>query len=257
MRILRHATALATASLLLVLVGCRSRSPADSELPRGIRWNGQTGVLSFRKGSHTSTMRFVRVPAGSFLMGGDDCARTILDEGPPRVRRIDAGFWLGATEVTRAQWSAFSGEAPASDPELPVTHISWDQVQTFVKRVSKESGTEFRLPTETEWEYACRAGFGTPWPWAGDRRELAHHAWYLANSGAHVRPVATRRPNPLGLYDMLGNVLEWTQDATEPGNRVLRGGFVLSEADGASCACRYHFPAAYGFQFGGFRLATD
>jgi formylglycine-generating enzyme required for sulfatase activity len=243
------------AALWLSLAGCQAESESVPTLPEGIHWDGQ-GVLSFRQGRHSCTMRFVRVSAGSFVMGTADYPRTLLEESPPRPVRVPLDFWLGATEVTREQWHAFSGERLPDDPNLPINRISWEQIQAFVKRVSQASGNPFRLPSEAEWEYACRAGSATPWPWVGDRRQLMLYGWYQANAGGALQPVAGRQPNPLGLYDMLGNAVEWTDDAASPTSRVLRGGSVLSEAEGAACTCRYSFPATHGFQYAGFRLAT-
>ena len=248
---------------LTALAACRQQRGGDEPaLPQGVHWDETSGVLSMRRGRRTCTMRFVRVKAGRFSMGGADCPRTILAEGPPRRVRIPRDFWIGATEVTREQWYAFSGESAPdlkerSNPSLPMTRVSWTQIQGFVKRISQSSGAAFRLPTEAEWEYACRAGSRTCWSWTGGSRKLRGFGWYRANSGGHLQPVATLQPNPWGLFDMHGNAVEWVGDSAGPAERILRGGQVGSDAGGTSCTCRYQYPAAYGYQFAGFRLAAE
>ena len=246
--------------LLLALLtggGCGASNETPPPPPDGTHWDAAAGLLSVRRGRRVSSVQFVRVKAGSFRMGGVDLPRTILSEGPVRRVRLDADFWLATTELTREQWHAFSGKPRPADPDMPMTRVSWTDVQAFIQRLNQQSGGRFRLPAEEEWEFACRAGAATPWSWGGDKRRLAHFGWYQGNAGSRLQPVASRQPNPLGLFDMHGNAVEWTASPSGPANRVLRGGFVMSTADQASCVCRYQYPAEYGYQYAGLRLAAD
>jgi formylglycine-generating enzyme required for sulfatase activity len=120
---------------------------------------------------------------------------------------LTKGFYLGAHEVTQAQWEKVMGKNPSrfqkAGPEAPVEMVSWDDCQAFCQK----AGGGLRLPTEAEWEYACRAG--TTGPYAGDLDEMA---WYLGNSDGTTRAVGSKKPNAWGLHDMHGNVWEWCRD---------------------------------------------
>jgi formylglycine-generating enzyme required for sulfatase activity len=247
-------------ALLLALLAATACGTSKEEAPRppdGIHWDAIGGVLTLRHDRRVSTVEFVRVEAGRFRMGGTDLPRTILSEGPVRYVHLGADFWLAATELTREQWHAFSDQPPPENPLEPMTRVSWTEVHTFIQRLNQHSTGRFRLPSEKEWEFACRAGSATEWPWEGDKRHLAQYGWYQGNAGSHLQPVAGKQPNALGFFDMHGNAVEWTAAAAGVTNRVLRGGFVGSTAAEASCVCRYQYPAEYGYQFAGFRLAAD
>ncbi len=152
-------------------------------------------------------------------------------------------FYMGKYEVTQGQWKTVMGNNPSNYKQgdnYPVESVSWEDVQTFIEKLNQETGRNYRLPTEAEWEYAARAGITTRW-YCGDNEEcLDSVAWYLANSENKTHPVGTKQPNNWGLYDMSGNVWEWCQDwysssyytspetnptrpETGPG-RVVRGG---------------------------------
>lgn len=156
-------------------------------------------------------MRFVQIPAGSFDMG------SVIGPGEAPVHRVSVpSFWMGVTEVTQAQWQAVMGSNPShfkqAGPDAPVEMVSWDDVQVFVARLNAlESDRHYRLPSEAEWEYACRGG-STQDPY-GLPTEVG---WVKENSGGTTHPVGLKRPNGYGLYDMLGNVAEWTQDTWHP-----------------------------------------
>ena len=181
---------------------------------------------------------FVRIPAGEFRMGSKS-SEADNDERPLTRVRISRGFYLGKYEVTQAEWEAVMGSNPSRftecGPNCPVEKVSWDDVQEFIRRLNATVGEErYRLPTEAEWEYAARAGT------IGDRYgNVDAIAWYQDNSGGRTHPVGRKAPNTWGLYDMLGNVWEWTQDwygdypggsVTDPqgsasgSERVFRGG---------------------------------
>ncbi|MBN2374658.1 formylglycine-generating enzyme family protein [bacterium] len=194
---------------------------------------------------HSIDYKMAYIPPGSFIMGSPGRpARVNIDQTQHRVV-ISKGFYMGITEVTQSQWESVMGENPSyfkkCGGECPVENVSWDDCQEFIKRLNlMEGGGLFRLPTEAEWEYACRAGSQTaiytgPMDIKDNRiaAELDPIAWYAGNScadyhgvwdclnwpenihkcrGCGVHPVARKEPNIWGLYDMLGNVWEWCQD---------------------------------------------
>lgn len=159
-------------------------------------------------------MAFVWVPGGCYEMGcGAWQASCYDDEKPARQVCVD-GFWLGTYEVTQAAWGKVMPDNPSfyKGEILPVTNVSWDDIQEFVRKLNARTSdaTYFRLPTEAEWEYACRSG-GKPEKFCG-ADSLDQVAWYLENSGNTMHPVGQKSPNGLGLYDMSGNAYEWCQD---------------------------------------------
>lgn len=174
-------------------------------------------------------MRFVKVPAGEFIMGNTNLDETVFelpdgnsdaieDEVPAHVVHISENFWLGETEVTQAQWYALMSTRPGPAglwqgdwQHLPVVSVSWNDVQKFIKKLNaRENAVHYRLPTEAEWEYAARAGSKEARPFS--KNDLDKYTWYIKNSGDHAHAVATRPANAWGIYDMLGNVWEWVQD---------------------------------------------
>jgi formylglycine-generating enzyme required for sulfatase activity len=193
-------------------------------------------------------MEFVKIPAGSFMMGSDKCD----NEKPIHKVTISQDFWLQKTEVTQAQWQAVMGNNPSNfkGNNLPVETVSWDDAQEFIKKLNAKGEGTYRLPTEAEWEYAARAG--TTGDYAGN---LDSMAWYSANSDMKTHPIGQKQANAWGLYDMHGNVWEWCEDwydsypsgtVTDPTGaasgsyRVIRG----------SC---WFGPSRRGSAFGGSR----
>jgi len=220
-------------------------------------------------------MTFVLIPAGEFRMGSTDGDS---DEQPVHTVRISQPFYLGVHAVTQGQWEAVMGTNPSrftGDPNRPVEMVSWEDAQAFIGRLNaREEHTQYRLPTEAEWEYAARTGSTTAYCFGDDnrwfRRRLGEYAWYCANAGDQTHPVGTRQPNAWGLYDMHGNVSEWVQDwygtytaepVTDPPGpssgsaRVVRGGCWFYDARYCRSAFRVHFFAP-GDRDGilGFRL---
>ena len=162
--------------------------------------------FAWRIRDNSSNIEMLLVPGGTFTMGcspGD--AECGSDESPAHQVTLTNAFYMGKTEVTQAQWQAKMGNNPSyfsGQPNNPVEQVSWDTIQSF------NSATGLRLPTEAEWEYACRAGTTT-----ARYGELYAIAWYYQNwTNYGTQPVAGKLPNALGLYDTLGNVWEWCQD---------------------------------------------
>jgi formylglycine-generating enzyme required for sulfatase activity len=221
----------------------------------------------------------VYIKGGCFDMGnifGDEKA----ENGEKPVHMVCVSdFYLGKTEVTQKQWTEIMGHNPSKfkGGNSPVERVSWNSVQDFIKKLNKETGMHYRLPTEAEWEYAARNGGGKEkWAGADKESELDEYAWYYGNSardGTHA--VAGKKPNGLGLYDMMGNVWEWCSDLYD-GNyyenspaknpegpsdgltRVLRGGGWKSKPKHIRTVDRNDFdPDIEKFANIGFRLARD
>jgi formylglycine-generating enzyme required for sulfatase activity len=172
------------------------------------------GTFSF-KVEAVSILDLVLVQGGIFIMGctleqGGDCNN---DERPAHKMTVQ-DFYLGRTEVTQALWTSIMGSNPSfwKGDSLPVERVSWVEVQAFLHKLNAKTGMRFRLPTEAEWEYAARGGLksrGTKYSGSSNVDEVG---WHVANSGNQTHPVAQKKPNELGLYDMSGNVYEWCSD---------------------------------------------
>ena len=161
------------------------------------------------------TMKLVRIRPGKFMMGSPDSEQGRRDnEGPQHLVTISKPFYMGVTEVTQAQYEAVVGTNPSQfkGPTNPVEQVSWMDATAFCKKLSQKTGKAFRLPTEAEWEYACRAGSKTRFSFGDTESALGDYAWHKGNSGGKTQPVAQKKPNAWGLYDMHGNVLEWCAD---------------------------------------------
>ena len=153
----------------------------------------------------------VVLPAGSFEMGSNENR----DEQP--VHRVNVpSFLIGKTEVTQGQWRAVMGSNPSRfsqcGDDCPVETVSWTEVQDFARRLSQKTGKQYRLPSEAEWEYAARAGSNAKWSFGDSESQVGDNAWYDLNSQRKTQRVAQKKPNAFGLFDMHGNVWEWTQD---------------------------------------------
>ena len=216
-----------------------------------------------------ATMDFVWIEPGTFLMGSPESEPgRYSSEGPQHEVTISQGFYLGKCEIAQAQWQSVMGTTPWSgqsyvqeNPQHPAVYISWNDVQEFIQAVNEAAGAElYRLPTEAEWEYACRAGTTTRWSFGDDEGQLGEYAWYYDNAWEvgleYAQPVGTKLPNPWGLHDMHGNVYEWCQDwygsyssssqidPTGPvtgSARVIRGGRFGSVAQYVRSASRSNY----------------
>lgn len=182
----------------------------------------------------------------------------------PEMVELPAGrsilaFAMGKYEVTQGQWRAVMGNNPSHfsgcGDDCPVAGVSWNDAQDFIRRLNSKTGKQYRLPSDVEWEYACRAGGKQKYCGGNDVDSVA---WYSGNSGGETHAVGQKRPNGYGLYDMSGNVWEWVEDCYV-GNcaeRVLRGGSWYQDADYLRAAGRYRsVPGDRSNYLGGFRLA--
>lgn len=250
------------AVLILLLGKKKNNTPVT---PTGPYSNGVLTINGVR-------YEMASIPSGEFQMGSNS-SEALYDEQPVHTVRISKAFWLGKTEVTQGLWQAVMGSNPSdnkSGDNYPVEEVSWDDCQAFITKLNQMvGGNAFRMPTEAEWEYACRAGT------TGDRygNNIDAIAWYRSNSGGTTHPVGQKQPNAFGLYDTLGNVWEWCQDWFDdyyyqispaidpkgPGSgsyRVIRGGAWEDFSDIVRSAFRsYDFPGNRYCSFG-FRLAS-
>ncbi|MDR1080750.1 MAG: formylglycine-generating enzyme family protein [Deltaproteobacteria bacterium] len=162
-------------------------------------------------------MRFALVPDGTFSMGSPEGRPfSFRDEMPVHQVRLTRPFYLGVFEVTEEQWDLVMGESTGGNrpPGAPAQSVSYDRAMAFVAAMNRMEGTmRYRLPTEAEWERAARGGSVSDYFFGDGPEELAKFAWYNGNSGGSARPVGQLLPNPYGLFDILGNVFEWTSDA--------------------------------------------
>ncbi|MBZ0265296.1 formylglycine-generating enzyme family protein [bacterium] len=226
----------------------------------------------------------VWIPAGDFMMGAYDGEQDAEnDERPQHPVTISEGFWMGKYELTQGQWEAVLGENPAHDygvgSNYPVYYISWNDIHyNFLPAINAtENGNPWRLPSEAEWEYACRAGTDTRFYWGDDPEytEINDYAVFSGNDNGGTKEVGTKLPNGWGLYDMSGNVWEWCEDDyhdnydVAPDNqapwiddprgagRVERGGRWYGDARDCRSANRYGYDPSGRGRGVGFRLVRS
>jgi formylglycine-generating enzyme required for sulfatase activity len=216
------------------------------------------------------SIEMVLIRPGSFTMGsekGED------DEKAVHKVTLTKPFYLGKFEVTQRQWQAVMGDNPSQfkDPDNPVEMVSWEDCQAFLQKLAEKAPQmTFKLPTEAQWEYACRAGSSGAYSFGDEPAKLGEYGWFLDNSGGKAHPVGGKKPNAWGLYDMHGNVCEWCADwyeseyapdaATDPTGpasgeaRVLRGESWVGAAAELRSARRVATPVYYRNSHVGFRL---
>jgi len=264
----------------VIITGCRERdnsgqNPEPAGFPSQIKT--KTGI------------EMLLIPAGEFIMGSDQGQD---DEKPPHRVKIDA-FYLDKFEVTQEDYEKMMGRNPAKfkGADRPVERVSWFAAIQYCNMRSAREGLSpcydlqtlkcnfqadgYRLPTEAEWEYACKAGTNTIYYFGNTTSRLGQYAWYKANANKTSHPVGQKRPNPWGLYDMLGNVWEWCNDfydqayyykkqqenptgPAEGDERVLRGGSWASTARYTRSSVRYSetpgfADVCFGYEAYGFR----
>ena len=232
------------------------------------------------------TIELVWIPPGEFIMGSPDSEpNRDGDEGPQHKVRITKGFWMGKYQVTQRQWEAVMQENPShhQGEDNPVDTVYWKACQKFLRKASQITGGRFRLPTEAEWEYACRAGSTTAYCFGDALSLMDDYTWHPGNSEGKTHPVGQKKPNAWGLYDMHGNVWEWCEDVydsefyykaraqrDDPRNmrkgkeevRVLRGGSFMpmmnfnTRSMGGNCrsAARFARPITRTVMTIGFRV---
>ncbi len=201
----------------------------------------------------------VWIPSGTFSMG------VVGVSEPVHLVELTKGFWIGRYEVTQGQWQAVMGTTPShfrGKPQCPVESVSWLDCQAFVTQLDTLGLGTFGLPTEAQWEYACRAGTTTKYSFGDDVGLLGTYGWYNANSGGRTRDVCTKLPNGYGIFDIHGNVWEWIQDhygpypstaqrdplgATTGLYAVVRGGCWANEVD--YCASAFRDGTLIGAQY--------
>jgi formylglycine-generating enzyme required for sulfatase activity len=167
-------------------------------------------------------LQMLLIPAGEFMMGSSDKA---APDNEPRHRvRITRPFYFGKYLVTQQQWETVMGKNPSyfQGATKPVENFEWEDCRQFLEKLNAKLGRKygrFVLPTEAQWEYACRAGTTTRFYFGDDVKKVGEYAWYLENSHGTTHPIGEKKPNPWGLYDMGGNVTELCQDwwEAEPG----------------------------------------
>jgi formylglycine-generating enzyme required for sulfatase activity len=249
-----------------------------------------------REVTNSIGMKLRRIPAGTYLRGATPGDTDAFDfEKPQREITISRPFLVGVYEVTQGEWVKVMGAErnksmfKGSD-QLPVENVSWWEAVEFCNKLSERErkapyykivgqavtilgGNGYRLLTEAEWEYACRGGVRTKYPFGDDPARLGDFAWFDGNAGGKTHPVGQKQPNGFGLYDMIGNAWEWCQDGYDsdyyknapavdpPGpaeapSRVFRGGSWFNEPWGCRPAYRGWFRPVYRNDFLGFRLAA-
>jgi len=182
-------------------------SPSGSKTPREVKLDLGDGV----------TMEFAYIKPGTFIMGGENTKDSKWQgvEVPKHEVTITKGYYLGKYEVTQAQFQKIMGSNPSKaskDPNAPADTISEADAVAFCNMLAEKTGTQTRLPTEAEWEYACRAGTTTKYFFGDDPSKLGEYAWFEDNDGGKSHPVGQKKPNPWGLYDICGNVVERVSD---------------------------------------------
>jgi len=252
-------------------------------------------------------MSFVYIKPGKFMMGSPESEADRYDDEQQHEVEIKKGFWMGQYEVTFEQYDTFTNEmhrAKARDlsnwgrGDRPAIYVKWFYANEFAKWLSKKSGHTYRLPTEAEWEYAARAGTTTAFSFgehstgmanhsffkrlldmgkddeklAVERKLLDQHTWYGENAGQQTHPVGQKKPNPWGLYDMHGNVWEWTcsiytedysgsescvENEKSNQKRSVRGGSWQFYAKGMRSADRRFFAPVMRLPYIGFRLVRE
>ena len=230
-------------------------------------------------------MTLNNIPAGTFMMGSPESELYRKDDETQHKVTISKAFYMQTTEVTQGQWKAVMGTEPWKGEDYvkegrhyAASYVSWNDAVAFCKKLSEIEGKTYRLPTEAEWEYACRAETKTTWSFGNDEKVLGDYAWYRENAWdideKYAHQVRQKKPNAFGLYDMHGNVYEWChdyygedyykqsseKDPTGPrsgSDHVVRGGSVFANVSWIRSASRSRYGADYRNYDLGFRLVRE
>ena len=231
-------------------------------------------------------MNLVSIKPGGFWMGSSGSEKGHdKNESPQHLVKLTKGFYMGATEVSQAQWLKVMRSRPWSGKDnvregenYPATYVSWNDAVEFCKKLSQTEGRKYRLPTEAEWEYACRADTKTAYSFGDSDSSLGDYAWFNNNANAadekYAHAVAQKKPNPWGLYGLHGNVWEWCGDwygentylprqVIDPNGpssgkyRILRGGSWLTYPEHCRSAHRSRYSPVKRINLIGFRIVLD
>ena len=265
-------------SVLILLTSCVLELPEKTlttyikDAPSAVQWRADFALknnlpLEYK---NESGMRFSLVPPGVYLVGSALSELNRQKKESSHLVTISKAYYIGVTEVTQSEWLQLLPENPSKflGNDLPVDQVLYEDAIEFARELTANSNIKYRLPTEAEWEIACRAGTSTPIAGINEIKEMA---WYSENSESKTHTVATKKPNHFGLYDMHGNVWEWTADfsneyptgnLTDPksttgggGNHVKRGGSCVASSSVCRSAYRYLYsPMVYRHANTGFRL---
>ena len=268
--------------MLLIATGCddstqteQAAEPVPSDL----------AVIELPSITNTIGMKLNLIPAGSFMMGSPDTEKDRDDGEHQHKVTISKAFYMQTTEVTQGQWKAVMGTEPwkgkgsvKEGPNYAAAYVSWDDAVAYCKKLSEKESKTYRLPTEAEWEYACRAGTQTEWSFGDDEGDLGDYAWYKENAFSagerYAHQVELKKPNAFGLYDMHGNVFEWCHDIfhldyykqspeqdprgpTRGSVRVIRGGSWISGTSLTRSAYRAWLVTGSSYYSTGFRLVRE
>jgi formylglycine-generating enzyme required for sulfatase activity len=254
-------------------IGCES----DGVMP--VAFDGETITNSIG-------MNLVSIKPGGFWMGSSGSEKGHdKNESPQHLVKLTKGFYMGATEVSQAQWLKVMRSRPWSGKDnvregesYPATYVSWNDAVEFCKKLSQTEGRKYRLPTEAEWEYACRADTKTAYSFGDSDSSLGDYAWFNNNANAadekYAHAVAQKKPNPWGLYGLHGNVWEWCGDwydentypprqVIDPNGpssgkyRILRGGSWLTYPEHCRSAHRSRYSPVKRINLIGFRIVLD
>ncbi len=226
-------------------------------------------------------VEMVRIPVGEFMMGSSDDKVRNPDEAPVHKVIFKKAFWMGKYEVTQKLWKSVMGSNPSEfrGKNLPVDSVSWDDIQLFLTKLNQQTKMSFRLPSEAEWEYAARAGTSGRFSFAAPiSTKLANYDGTLDKPAGEYRertmPVDSFKPNPWGLYQVHGNVVEWVQDCRHDSykhaptdgspwlsenckKRILKGGSWDFTARESRSAHRFWLSPDSGYNITGFRLVLN
>ena len=261
--------------VVVVVCGCDRGQPTPPVASNPTSDPTPVEDMELPESANSIGMKFKLIPAGTFTMGD---ASGLASQTPHEVT-LTKPFKMGVHEVTQAQYEQVMGVNPSEfkGGNNPVEMVSWEDAVEFCRRLSelpaeKEAGNVYRLPTEAEWEYACRAGTTTKYSFGDDESELRDHAWCSENSDVQTHRVGSKKPNAWGLYDMHGNVFEWCQDwygdypsgsVTDPTGpavgsfRVFRGGsWDINAGDCRSAFRSGSYPSVRVSHFG-FRVCLS
>jgi formylglycine-generating enzyme required for sulfatase activity len=280
---MKHVASLALC-LLVVLCGEADQLKSDAKYPH---WDGKETIAEYAKRATlepTLTLDLgdgvkwegVLIPAGAFVMGSPSGeAKTEKESALEKQHKVvlSQPFYMGKCELTQAQYAKIISANPskAKGDDLPVHGVAWKDAQDFCDRCSKKTGRTVLLPTEAQWEYACRAGTTTAYHNGNEISDLSKVGWHAGNSGGKLHPVGQLKPNAWGLYDMHGNIREFVRDlyadaplsdATDPTgpkdddpkNHVVRGGaYAANAATALNCRCATRRPTE-NLAITGFRV---